>query len=214
MSMARQIPVALGVGSLFLVLSRAQHKVDFQSDIQPIFEKSCGQCHSVKAQMGQLRLDSVAAAMAGGQSGKVIVPGHASDSILYQRVAGLSDQARMPMGGKLSVDQIEKIRTWIDQGAEWPPISTSTAPTKKHWAFVAPVRPVTPKVNQAKWVSNPVDAFILARLETEKLAPSPQPDRTTLLRRLSLDLIDVPPPPEEINAFLTTPTPNPNSTQS
>src|SRR5258708_22465204 len=196
MSIARKIPVALGVASLVLVLSRAQHKVDFQADIQPIFEKSCGQCHSAKAQMGQLRLDSEATAMAGGQSGKVIVPGHARDSILYQRVAGLSDQARMPMGGKLSADQIEKIRTWIDQGAEWPATSTTTAPTKKHWAFVAPVRPVTPKVNQAKWVSNPVDAFILARLETDKLAPSPEADRPTLLRRLSLDLIGLPPTPE------------------
>src|SRR5258708_40198567 len=152
--------------------------------------------------MGQLRLDSETAAMAGGQSGKVIVPGHASDSILYKRVAGLSDQARMPMGGKLLADQIEKIRAWIDQGAEWPPISTSTAPTKKHWAFIAPVRPAAPKVNQAKWVSNPVDAFILARLETEKLAPSPEADRPTLLRRLSLDLIGLPPTPEEIDTFI------------
>src|SRR6266478_6276716 len=161
MSIARQITVALGVGSLALVLSRAQHKVDFQADIQPIFEKSCGQCHSAKAQMGQLRLDSEAAAMSGGQSGKVIVPSHARDSILYQRVAGLSDQARMPMGGKLSADQIEKIRTWIDQGAEWP---ATGAATKKHWAFIAPVRPATPKVKQAKWGSNAIDAFILERL--------------------------------------------------
>src|SRR5260370_42023112 len=143
--------------------------------------------------------------MAGGHSGKVLVPGHARDSILYQRVAGLSDQARMPMGGKLSADQIEKIRTWIDQGAEWPAIPTSTAPTKKHWAFIAPVRPTTPKVNQAKWVSNPVDAFILARLETEKLAPSPEAGRTTLLRRLSLDLICLPPTPDEIDVFINDP---------
>src|SRR6266478_5747334 len=199
MPIARNITVAFG--GLFLVLSRAQHKVDFQADIQPIFEKSCGQCHSAKAQMGQLRLDSEAAAMAGGQSGKVIVPGHARDSILYQRIAGLSDQARMPMGGKLSADQIEKIRTWIDQGAEWP-ATLSAAPAKKHWAFIAPVRPATPKVNQAKWISNPVDAFVLARLETEKLAPSPEADRPTLLRRLSLDLIGLPPTPDEIDAFI------------
>src|SRR5207247_6153409 len=104
----RNIPVVLGVGSLLLVFSvTAQHKVDFQADIQPIFEKSCGQCHSAKAQMGQLRLDSPAAAS------RVIVPGHARDSILYQRVAGLGDKARMPMGGKLSADQIEPLRAWI-----------------------------------------------------------------------------------------------------
>ncbi len=143
--------------------------------------------------------------MAGGQSGKVIIPGRASDSIVYQRVAGLGDNARMPMGGKLSPDQIEKIRTWIDQGADWP--QTSIAPTKKHWAFIAPVRPRTPKVEQAKWLSNPIDAFVLARLETEKLAPSPEADRVTLLRRLSLDLIGLPPTPEEIDAFINDPSP-------
>jgi len=196
MPIARKIPVAAGVGSLLLVLSHAQPKVNFQADIQPIFEKSCGSCHSAKAQMGQLRLDTEAAAMAGGQSGKVIVPGHARDSILYQRVAGLSDQARMPMGGQLSSDQIERIRAWIDTS-----VSLSAA-TKKHWAFVAPVRPRAPNIKQAKWVSNPIDAFILERLETEKLAPSPEADRTTLLRRLSLDLIGLPPTPEEIDAFL------------
>jgi mono/diheme cytochrome c family protein len=205
MAMARNIPIALPIALrialLPLILSfgaRAQHKVDFQADIQPIFEKSCGSCHSAKAQRGRLRLDSEAAAMAGGQSGKVIIPGNARDSILYQRVAGLGDQARMPMGGTLSADQIETIRNWIDQGTA----TSSAAPTKKHWAFIAPVRPQVPKVQQVNWVSNPIDAFILERLETEKLAPSPEADRTTLLRRLSLDLVGLPPTPEEIDAFI------------
>jgi mono/diheme cytochrome c family protein len=193
MPIARNINITVALGGLFLVLSQAQHKVDFQADIQPIFEKSCGSCHSAKAQMGKLRLDSAAAAS------RVLVPGHARDSILYQRVAGLGDQARMPMGGKLSADQIENIRAWIDQGAEWP---AAVAAPKKHWAFVAPVRPATPKVKQAKWGSNAIDAFILERLETEKLAPAPEADRTTLLRRLSLDLIGLPPTPEEIDAFI------------
>src|SRR3979409_509005 len=101
MAIVRNIPIALLALVLFLN-ARAQPKVNFQADIQPVFEKSCGSCHSAKAQMGQLRLDTEAAAMAGGQSGKVIVAGRARDSILYQRVAGLGDKARMPMGGQLS----------------------------------------------------------------------------------------------------------------
>jgi len=212
MPIGRNTPVVFGPGSLLLLLAltgitpvSAQSKVDFQADIQPVFEKSCGACHSAKAQMGQLRLDAKNPAMAGGQSGKVIAPGHAADSILFQRVAGLGNQARMPMGGMLSPGQIEKIRVWINQGAEWPEAyNSASAPVevKKHWAFIAPVRPVTPKVTQAKWVSNPVDAFILARLESEKLKPSPEADRTTVLRRLSLDLIGLPPTPEEIDAFI------------
>src|SRR5260370_7743246 len=96
--------------------------------------------------------------MAGGQSGKVIVPGHARDSILYQRVAGLSDQARMPMGGKLSADQIEKIRIWIDQGADWPATSSRPSlvePTKKPCAFRPPLPPPTPHTTQPNRATHP-----------------------------------------------------------
>ncbi|MBC8166241.1 MAG: c-type cytochrome, partial [Bryobacteraceae bacterium] len=126
------------VAATFLVCTlssvQAQKKVDFSTEIQPIFQKSCASCHGLKSQMGQLRLDARSAAMIGGQSGKIIHPGSAKDSILYQRVAGLGDQARMPMGGKLSQDQIEAIRLWVEQGAEWPEsaASTESAAIKKH----------------------------------------------------------------------------------
>jgi mono/diheme cytochrome c family protein len=185
-------------------LPESPDKVDFAKDIQPILEKSCYACHGPKQQMAGLQLDSKKLAFDGGQSGKAIVPGKSAESHLYQRVAGIGDQARMPMGGQpLDAAQIVLIRAWIDQGAEWPEgVGTGAAEVKKHWAFIAPQGPEIPKVSNEKWVINPIDRFVLARLEREGLAPSPEADRTTLLRRLSLDLIGLPPTIEEVDAFL------------
>jgi mono/diheme cytochrome c family protein len=179
-------------------------KVDFTKEIQPLFEKSCYSCHGEKVQMGGLRLDSKTLALKGGLSGKTIRPGSAAESTLYLRIAGIGEQVRMPMGGdKLPADQIERVRAWIDQGADWPEgVSAAAAEIKKHWAYVPPRRPELPKVSNAAWVANPIDRFVLARLDKEKLAPSPEADRVTLLRRLSLDLIGLPPSVEEVDAFL------------
>ncbi len=184
-----------------------QSKVDFTRDIQPIFQAFCYGCHGPGRQMAGLRLDSKKSALA-----KVIVAGKAAESELYRRVAGVGDQARMPMKGEaLKLDQIALIKAWIDQGAEWPEESAIRNPQsaiKQHWAFVAPVRPALPRVENKSWVRNPIDHFILARLEKEGLAPSPEADRVTLLRRLSLDLIGLPPAPEEVDAFLNDKSPN------
>jgi mono/diheme cytochrome c family protein len=178
-----------------------QSKVDFTRDIQPIFRASCYGCHGPSKQMAGLRLDSKKSALA-----KVIVVGKANESALYQRVAGIGDQARMPMkGGALKPDQIALIKAWIDGGAQWPEESAIRNPQsaiKQHWAFVAPARPALPQVKNRSWVKNPIDQFILARLEKEGLTPSPEADRVTLLRRLSLDLIGLPPTIEEVDAFL------------
>lgn len=176
----------------------AQQKIDFVRDIQPIFAASCAGCHGAKKQAAGLRLDSKKIALS-----KVILPGKAAESALYQRIAGIGDQARMPMGGKpLSAEQIALIKLWIEQGADWPEAASIDGEVKKHWAFVAPVRPAIPQVRQTAWVKNPIDAFVLARLEKEGLSPSPEADKVTLLRRLSLDLIGLPPTPEETDAFL------------
>ncbi len=193
-----QSPVGPGTGGA------SSEKVEFQKDIQPIFEKNCFSCHGTTTQMNGLRLDSKEAAFAGGKSGKVIMPGDASKSTLYQRVAGIGELARMPFGGKpLEAAQIALIRTWIDQGAEWPDgYAVKPAETKKHWAFIPPQRPPLPQVMHKSWPKNPVDVFILARLEKEGLQPSAQADRVTLLRRLSLDLIGLPPTPTEVDAFV------------
>ncbi|MEO6760021.1 MAG: DUF1549 domain-containing protein, partial [Saprospiraceae bacterium] len=164
-----------------------QPRVDFARDIQPILSTSCQGCHGEKAQMGQLRLDSKTAALRTITSGT-----------LYQRVAGTSDQARMPMGAKpLPADQIALIKRWIDEGAEWPDaIGAKSAEIKKHWAFLPPIKAPLPSGTGA------IDFFVKARLDAEGLAPSPQADKITLLRRLHLDITGLPPTPAEVDTFL------------
>jgi mono/diheme cytochrome c family protein len=201
----------------FVALSSPQNipapepsKVDFVRDVQPIFQRSCNGCHGAGQQLGGLRLDAKAAALAGGVSGPSLKVGLPKDSILYQRVAGLSDQARMPMGGKaLPAAQIEILERWIAQGAEWPDgVGAPVTTVKKHWSFVAPDRPALPAVSDAKWPRNAIDNFILARLDKEGMKPSPEADRITLLRRASLDLTGLPPSPEDVDAFLEDKSPN------
>ena len=148
--------------------------------------------------MAGLRFDTKTAVLS-----KVIVAGKADDSELYRRVAGIGKVTRMPMGGTLPTPQVNLIRSWIEQGAVWPDNAVaSTAPKKKHWAFIPPVRPELPTVSNPKWTENAIDHFVLARLDQEKLAPSPEADRVTLLRRLSLDLTGLPPTPAEVDAFI------------
>lgn len=199
----------LGYGNFQTAEAQSSTSVDFTRDVQPIFQKSCYGCHGAKMSMGGLRLDSKTSAFTGGQSGVAIKPGSSADSILYQRVAGMGDQAKMPMGGSLSLEAVQTIKKWIDGGAAWPDSAAGAAATtaqKKHWAFVAPVRPPLPVVEtaatQAAWTKNPIDRFVLSRLQKENLVPSPEADRVTLLRRVSLDLTGLPPTPEEVDRFL------------
>ena len=182
----------------------APQTIDFSRDIYPIFERSCHSCHGPALQQGKLRLDSRQEVLSGGQSGSIIQPGDAAESTLYQRVAGLNDLVRMPMGGELASDEIELIRTWIEEGAEWPEkvglVEGETG--EQHWAFVAPKRPSLPRVRKQGWLANALDHFILARLEQANLSPSPEAKKVTLLRRLSLDLVGLPPSIEEVETFL------------
>jgi mono/diheme cytochrome c family protein len=181
--------------------STRQARVDFVRDVQPIFQATCYGCHGANKQMAGLRLDSKQIALS-----KVIVPRQSNQSALYQRIAGIGDQARMPMGkDPLKLAEIATIKAWIEQGAEWPEESAIRNPQsaiKQHWAFIAPVRPALPQVKNKAWIKTPIDQFVLARLEKEGLRPSPEADRVTLLRRLSLDLIGLPPTVEEVDAFL------------
>lgn len=184
--------------ALSVCLLPAQDKIDFTKSIQPVFEKSCYSCHGPKVQMGGLRLDSRESAS------RQIHPGESAASPLYKRIAGIGEETRMPMGGKpLDAATIASIRAWIDQGAAWPDgAGVATAEVKKHWAFIPPERPALPKVSNPAWARTPIDAFILARLDKEGLRPSPEADKVTLLRRLSLDLTGLPPTIAEVDAFL------------
>jgi hypothetical protein len=184
----------------------ASGTVDFSRDIQPIFVRVCQKCHGTEKQKGGLRLDDGIEALKGGNSGAVIQPGDGSHSRLLHLVAGLDPDLHMPpRGPALTADEIGRLRAWIDQGAKWPKESvTTTSPRSKasHWAFQPPRRWPAPRVANRPWVRNDLDAFVLARLEAEKITPSAEADRVTLIRRLSLDLLGLPPTPQEVDEFL------------
>lgn len=179
----------------------ALRPADFAKDIRPIFIARCVQCHSSKNLMGGLRLDS-SKALTGGLSGKAILPGKSDESPLVKMIAGQIEGKRMPMtGDPLTDEQVGVIRRWIDDGASWP--EDPAAAENKHWAYVSPVRPALPEVRNKSWVRNPIDQFVLARLEKEGLRSSPETDRARLIRRVSLDLIGLPPSIKEVDAFVT-----------
>ena len=180
-------------------------KVDFQKDLKPLFEERCFGCHGEDKQESALRLDHQEGFLKGGDNGPSIIPGNSAGSILVQVLAGTHpDIAKMPKKKpKLTAEQIGLVRAWIDQGGLWPEGQIVVHDKRlDHWAFHPPVRPAVPSVSTPKWVHTPIDSFILAKLDEEKLKPSPEADKATLLRRLSLDLIGLPPTLEEIDAFL------------
>src|SRR5262245_6772250 len=170
----------------------AARPVDFQRDIQPIFAAACQSCHGAAKQRSGFRLDDGAEALKGGNSGPVIKPGDASGSRLLFIVAGHDAELKMPPDGKkpLTPEQVSLLRAWIEQGAKWPKDAALAAakPASDHWAFQPVQRPAPPPVANRGWVRNDIDHFILARLEKEKIAPSPEADRATLIRRLSLEI--------------------------
>jgi Protein of unknown function (DUF1553)/Protein of unknown function (DUF1549)/Planctomycete cytochrome C len=197
--------------------ARPRQRVDFKRQIEPIFARNCYQCHGAKKAMGHLRLDDKESALKGGLSGAAIIPGDSKQSLLMKRILGEGDVARMPMGGDpLMPTQIALIRRWIDQGANWSGDGQSAIPESqsaikqnwRHWAYVKPVRPALPRVKNPSWVRNPIDAFILARLEKEGLRPSPEADKATLLRRVYLDVIGLPPGVKELDEFLADTSPD------
>jgi hypothetical protein len=173
--------------------------IDFVKDVQPILNTLCLSCHGSRKQRGDLRLDSRAAALRTG----AVRPGHSADSPLIRRITAIGKSERMPPSGpRLTSKQVGIIRAWIDQGAAWPAVAVASKPAQRHWAYRPLVRPAVPVVKEKAWLRNPIDAFVLARLESAGLTPSPQPDRRTLIRRLSFDLVGLPPSPEEVDAFV------------
>jgi uncharacterized protein DUF1553/uncharacterized protein DUF1549/cytochrome c len=183
--------------------------IDFVRDIQPILQNTCYECHGPKKTKADLRLDSPAGIMKGGETGAIIVAGNSERSLIVRRVLGLDDEDRMPKDGDpLPAAQIALIRAWIDQGAVWPGgaagagASAEPEPASQHWAYRRPKRPAHPEVRNAAWVRTPIDAFVLARLEKEGLSPSAEAPLEILVRRASLDLIGLPPSPQEVDEVL------------
>lgn len=185
--------------------------VDFVRDVQPILTGKCIRCHGPEEREGQLRLDAKVAVYRGGVTGPLFEREKpAESSLLYRRVAGIGDDDQMPPEGeKLTDRELALVRNWIRQGAPWPDgVGARLEPDTPHWAYQKPTRPELPVVRQTAWPQSPVDHFILARLEQEGLAPTSEADRAKLLRRVSLDLIGLPPTLEQLDAFLADKRPN------
>ena len=184
-----------------------EKKIDFSKDIQPILSANCFKCHGPDNQESGLRLDKKTPALKGGERGAPIVAGKPSESLLFRAInGGGEDVPKMPKNGEsLENEQIALIRAWIEQGADRPDDTEAVAEqdVKNHWAFKAAVRPVIPAVKTADWIKTPIDAFVLAKLEKEGLEPSPAASKSTLLRRLQLDLVGLPPSIQEADAFIS-----------
>ena len=179
--------------------TRAAESLNFNRDIRPILSNHCFDCHGFdpKNREAELRLDTYDGATAQLESGEgqAIVPGKPEKSILLARVISHDVDEKMPpeeADKPLTKEQVALLRQWIIEGAKY----------ERHWSFVAPVRPDLPTVSQESWARNPVDRFIFSKLEKQELSPSPEANKATLIRRLSLDLIGLPPTPAEVKAFI------------
>jgi mono/diheme cytochrome c family protein len=195
------------LGTQYSVLgpaAAAEPPVDFNRQVLPILSDNCFACHGpdAKTRKARLRLDTREGAFAELRSGdRAVVPGKPDESALVERITAADDHLVMPppeSGKALKKEEVELLRRWIAEGAEWKP----------HWAFVPPARPDLPAVKGASWVRNPIDRFVLARLEREGLTPAPEADRVTLIRRVTLDLTGLPPTPAEVDAFLADTSPD------
>jgi mono/diheme cytochrome c family protein len=183
----------------------AAEPVDYLRDVKPILAANCYACHGAEKQRSGLRLDTAAALLHGGNAGPAAVPGKSADSLLVKAVTGADDVKVMPpKGPRLTAAQVATLRAWIDGGARAPAGEAPQviATKSKHWAFQPPLRPAVPRVKDGARPRNPIDNFILARLEKEGIRPSPEADRVTLIRRLSLDLLGLPPAPREVDEFV------------
>ncbi|MCE9545797.1 MAG: PSD1 and planctomycete cytochrome C domain-containing protein [Planctomycetia bacterium] len=183
----------------------AAQKIDFVRDVQPLLKQHCYECHAGKKHEGGLQWDQRASVLKGGDSGKpVLVAGDPEKSLVVRLVRRVGDDAMPPDGEGTPVPAagVAILTRWIAEGAQWPDAAAGEPLKPKHWAFIPPVRPALPIVKQADWPRDPMDKFVLARLEKEGLRPSPEADRYTLARRVYLDLIGIPPTPAEVDAFV------------
>jgi len=193
----------------------------FEKHIRPLLVERCYECHSAKAKKlkGGLRLDTREGLSAGGDSGAAVVPGNPEESLLIKSVRRLDKDLSMPPKEALEDSQVADLITWVKMGAPDPRVASDHveatpekppydfAAARRQWAFHKP-EPVTPPATDSRWVRNPVDAFILKKMEGKGIAPAPAADRRTLLRRVTFDLIGLPPTPAEITEFLADQSPD------
>lgn len=191
---------ALAASPRWGLFDRSGHEISFNRDIRPIFNQNCVACHGGVRQKNGVSFIFREEALGIGKSGRrTIVPGKPEQSELIARVTSKDPQVRMPYHTQaLPPQQITLLRQWIKEGAKW----------ENHWAFVPPKPQPLPTVKRSNWARQPLDRFVLGRLEKESLEPSPEADKVSLLRRVSFDLIGLPPTPHEQAAFLADSSPN------
>jgi mono/diheme cytochrome c family protein len=179
----------------------------FRAQVRPLLTARCLNCHGADRKRGGLDLTRQAAARAGGKGGAAVVPGRPDASLLYRKAAA----GEMPPQGALAPEQVAALRRWIEAGApyEGEPLAPALRRAGPDWWSLQPLtRPAPPAVRDRRWLRTPVDAFVLAKLEAHGLTPAPEADRATLIRRLSFDLLGLPPTPEEVDAFVRDPAPD------
>ena len=185
----------------------------FEKHVRPVLVQHCYECHSGGEVNGGLLLDSRQSVMKGGDTGAVIVPGKPDGSLLIEAIRYQNRDLQMPPKNRLSPEQVAVLEKWIAMGAPDPrdviAAATSTKPTgmtiedgRRFWSLTPVNDPAVPEVTNAGWVKNPVDAFVLAKLDSAGLLPAPAADRRILIRRVTFDLIGLPPTPDEVDAFL------------
>ena len=185
--------------------------IDFAKEIRPILQSRCFECHGAEKQEGGLRLDAKAAAIKGGDGGPVIAPGKSDSSELVRRITSTDkDEFMPPKGERLTAEQVALLKKWIESGANWPESAANPNVFKDkrldHWAWQPMTKPAIP-TSDSKWVRNPIDHFVLAKLQEKKLSPSAEAPRSVLIRRLSYDLLGLPPTSDEIDQFVADPDP-------
>jgi mono/diheme cytochrome c family protein len=189
----------------------------FEVKIRPLLAENCFKCHGAEKQEENLRLDSRAAVLTGGDRGPAVVPGKPDGSLLIKAIKHLDD-LEMPPKKQLSREQIADLTLWIKSGAVWPDDGAPATATRRsgyqvtdqdraHWAYQPVKRPAVPAVKNAAWVANPIDAFVLAKLEAKNLQPNPPAGKREMVRRLYYDLTGLPPSPAEVEAFVADPSP-------
>ncbi|MDY3556629.1 DUF1553 domain-containing protein [Gemmata sp. JC717] len=202
MPMHLSLPFALGAALLAVrtgAPAAPPEPVVFERDVKPIFAKHCASCHGAEKQKGGFRLDRKADALAGGDSGKAIQPGQSADSHIVKLVTSTDADTRMPpKGAGLSAAEVAVLKQWIDDGAKWPDDGSAAANPLDWWSLQPLKRPAVPGAEN----EHPVDAFVRAKLREKGLAPAPEADRRTLIRRLYFDLIGLPPAPEDVDTFV------------
>lgn len=190
----------------------------FKQRVLPVISSNCLNCHSA-AKMGGLQLDSREHVLTGGNSGPAIVPGKPEESLLIRAVAHTHERLKMPPQHKLTDQQIADLKAWVEAGAHWGGAAAAavtpksnqyaiTAEQRRFWAFQPVKKPAVPNVQYRAWVKNPLDNFILAKLESKGLRPVAPADKRTLIRRATFDLVGLPPTPEEVENFLKDASPN------